>query len=81
MTVMFAFAVLLSTSLSNPVVIVTLVGLLSLVLAPLLYSLNYYCAKRLIEDESVRPGRLYRLWALSGIVFMTGAAGLYPYTP
>lgn len=80
MAVIFGFALLVNTLLPNPVLLVTLVGLVSLMIAPVLYSLNYYCATRLIEDESLRPGRPYRAWAGAGIAFMLGAALFYIYT-
>ena len=60
--------------------VVTLVGVVSLLVAPVLYTLNYYCVTRLIDDESLRPSPALRVWAGSGIVFMTLAASLYTYT-
>ncbi len=53
---------------------------MSLLVAPVLYSFNYYCVTRLIEDEAMRPGRALKLWAVGGIVLMTLAAGFYTYT-
>jgi len=79
MFAIFGFAVLVNTLLPNPVLMIQWVGLLSLMLAPLLYSLNYYCATRLAPAE-VRPSRAMRIWALTGIVFMAGAAGFYVFT-
>ncbi|MFQ5789320.1 MAG: hypothetical protein ACE5JI_02480 [Acidobacteriota bacterium] len=79
MAVIFVFAVAVNTLLPNPVLMVTLVGIISLLVAPVLYSLNYYCATRLIEDESMRPTGLMRLWALSGILIMTFAVGFSLY--
>ncbi len=55
-------------------------GVVSLLVAPVLYSFNYYCVTRLIEDEAMRPGRALKLWAVAGIVMMTLAAGFYTYT-
>ena len=80
MVVIFAFSLVTNTLLPNPVLVVTLVGVVSLLIAPVLYSLNYYCVTRLIEDESLRPSPALRAWAGAGIVFMTLAAALYTYT-
>jgi hypothetical protein len=79
MGLIFAFSVVFNTLLPNPVLMVQLVGILSLTLAPILYSLNYYCATRLAPDE-VRPSGVMRVWALLGIAFMAGAAGFFVYT-
>jgi hypothetical protein len=78
MAAIFTFAVAVNTVFPNPVVVVQLVGLLSLMLAPVLYSLNYYCATRLTPDD-VRPSRFMRAWALIGIAAMAGAAAFYVY--
>lgn len=80
MTVIFAFAVVVNTLVPNPVLMVTLVGVVSLLVAPVLYSLNYYCVTRLIDDPSMRPSRPMRLWALAGIVIMTFAVAFSLYT-
>lgn len=80
MVVIFAFSLITNTLLPNPVLVVTLVGVVSLLVAPVLYSFNYYCVTRLIEDEAMRPGRALKLWAVGGIVLMTLAAGFYTYT-
>ena len=80
MVVIFVFSLVTNTLLPNPVLVITLVGVVSLLIAPVLYSLNYYCVTRLIEDESLRPSRALRAWAGSGIVFMTLAAALYTFT-
>jgi Mn2+/Fe2+ NRAMP family transporter len=73
MVVIFAFAVAVNTLVPNPVLMVTLVGVVSLLVAPVLYALNYYCVTRLIPDESMRPSRAMRIWALAGILIMTFA--------
>lgn len=80
MGVIFTFAIVANTLLPNPVLMVSLVGVLSLMVAPILYSLNYYCATRLIEDEALRPSRRKRIWALAGIVFMALAGLFFTYT-
>jgi Mn2+/Fe2+ NRAMP family transporter len=79
MAAIFTFAVAVNTIFPSPVVVVQLVGLLSLMLAPVLYSLNYYCVTR-IAPEEVRPSGFLRAWALAGILFMAGAAAFYVYT-
>ena len=80
MVVIFAFSLVTNTLLPNPVLVVTLVGVVSLLVAPVLYGFNYYCVTRLIEDEAMRPGRGLRLWAMAGIVLMTVVAGFYTFT-
>jgi Mn2+/Fe2+ NRAMP family transporter len=80
MAVIFAFGVVVNTLVPNPVLMVTLVGVVSLLVAPVLYGLNYYCVTRLIADESMRPSRPMRIWALGGIVIMTLAVGFSIYT-
>ena len=80
MVVIFTFSLVTNTLLPNPVLVVTLVGVVSLLVAPILYAFNYYCVTRLIEDESMRPSLGLRLWAVAGMVFMTAAAGFYTYT-
>lgn len=80
MAVIFTFSIVVNTLVPNPVLLASLVGVLSLIIAPVLYSLNYYCVTRLIDDESMRPSRLKRIWALAGILFMMLAAGFYIYT-
>ncbi len=69
----FLFAVGANRILPNPVAMIQLVGIVSLLVAPVLYGLNYYCVTRLIDDESMRPSRALRVWALAGLVFMTFA--------
>jgi Mn2+/Fe2+ NRAMP family transporter len=80
MVLIFAFSLVTNTLLPNPVLVVTLVGVISLLIAPVLYGLNYYCVTRLIEDEALRPGTPLRAWAVAGMMFMTFAAGFYAYT-
>jgi hypothetical protein len=80
MAVIFAIGVVVNTLVPNPVLMVTLVGVVSLLVAPVLYGLNYYCVTRLIADESMRPSRPMRIWALGGIVIMTLAVGFSIYT-
>lgn len=80
MLVIFAFSLVTNTLLPNPVLVVTLVGVVSLAIAPVLYGMNYYCVTRLVDDEALRPSRMLCVWAAAGIVFMAGAALLYGST-
>jgi Mn2+/Fe2+ NRAMP family transporter len=79
MAAIFAFAVAVNTVMENPVLVVQWVGIISLLIAPILYSLNYYCVTRLAPEE-VRPSSVMRVWALVGILFMAGAGAFYMYT-
>jgi hypothetical protein len=79
MVAIFAFAVGVNTVIPNPVQVVQWVGTISLLIAPILYSLNYYCATR-IAPEEVRPSAPMRAWALFGILFMAAAGAFYTYT-
>ena len=79
MVVIFTFSLIMNTLIPNPALVVMYVGVVTLMLAPVLYSLNYYCVTRLIEDETMRPNKGLRLWALAGIVMMTFAAGFSVY--
>ena len=73
MAVIFAFAIGANYIFPNPVRMIQLIGLVSLAVAPILYGLNYYCVTRLIDDESMKPKRLLRLWGLAGLWLMTAA--------
>lgn len=80
MAAILTFSIVANTLIPNPVRMVTLVGVVSLLVAPVLYGLNYYCVTRLIDDESMRPSRPMRVWALAGIVIMTVAVGFSLYS-
>jgi uncharacterized membrane protein len=80
MLVIFGFSLVTNTLLPNPVLVVTLVGVVSLCIAPVLYGMNYWCVTRLIDDEAMRPSPALRAWAVVGIVFMAGAALFYAWT-
>ena len=80
MVVIFAFSLVTNTLIPNPVLVITIVGVVSLSMAPVLYGMNYYCVTRLIDDESMRPSRLLRAWAGAGLIFMTLAAAFYVFT-
>ena len=54
--------------------------MLSLLLAPVLFSLNYFCVTRLIDDSSYRPGPMMRVWAMLGIACMALAGAFSVYT-
>ncbi len=79
MIVIFGFIVVTNTLVPNPVLLVSLTGLLSLLVAPLLYVLNYYCVTRLIDDPELRPSRLNRIWGLAGIATMTLSVVFFLY--
>lgn len=72
--VILGVAVTVNTVFPNPVQLVTFVGVVSLLVAPILYGLNYYCATRVISDPTLRPGAGLRVWALTGLLLMTAAA-------
>jgi hypothetical protein len=78
MTAILAYSVAINTIIQNPVLMIQIVGQISLLVAPILYSLNYYCTTRLAPPD-VRPSPSMRAWALLGIVFMAGAAGFSLY--
>jgi hypothetical protein len=78
MTAIFAYSVAINTLIQNPVLMIQIVGQVSLTIAPILYSLNYYCVTRLAPAE-VRPSQAMRIWALFGIAFMAAAAGFSLY--
>lgn len=73
MLLIFVFAVGTIMVLPNPVLIVQYTGVISLLIAPLLFGLNYYCVTRLIDDPEMRPGAGLRLWGIAGIAIMTMA--------
>ncbi len=64
----------------NPVTLVTLVAIISLAIAPILYALNLYCVVRHIEDPKMRPSKAVTSLGLAGIVFMVFALGLTVFT-
>jgi len=66
--------------LRDPGVLVVVAAVASFVLAPLTYAFNTWCVTRRIDDPSLRPGRILRLWAIAGIVCMTGATALFLYS-
>jgi Mn2+/Fe2+ NRAMP family transporter len=73
MALIFLFAIATVLLLPDPVLIVQYTGVISLLVAPVLFGLNYYCVTRLIDDPAMQPGRLLRWWGLAGILLMTGA--------
>jgi len=79
MLIIFSFIVVTNTLVRNPVLLVSLTGLLSLLVAPVLYTLNYYCATRLIDDPDMRPSRFNRIWGLAGIITMTFSVVFFLY--
>jgi hypothetical protein len=72
-----ALAILEIAILPDPVLLVTVAAVVSFLLAPILYFLNYWCVTRLIEEPELRPGKALRVWAIAGILCATAAAGLF----
>lgn len=72
-----AFAFLMIVLVGNPVKLVMIVALVSLLVAPLYYGLNYYCVTRFIKDENFKPPMPARIIALAGIILMFAATSLY----
>ena len=79
MLVIVAMILITNTLIPNPVLLVSLTGLLSLLVAPLLYVLNYYCVTRLIDDEAMRPSLRIRIWGILGIITMTASVVFFLY--
>lgn len=79
MLVIFGFIVITNTLIPNPVLLVSLTGLLSLLVSPVLYVLNYYCVTRLIDDPALQPSRFTRLWGIAGIVTMSASVAFFLY--
>lgn len=63
----------------KPVELITAAALLSLVVSPLYYALNYYCVTRHVKDPALAPGRGLRMLALGGILFVLGASVVCVY--
>ncbi|RME23507.1 MAG: hypothetical protein D6806_11150, partial [Deltaproteobacteria bacterium] len=63
----------------NPVTLVTVVAIVSLALAPLLYALNLWCTTRHITDCSMRPHPAVILLGWLGVAGMILALGLTVY--
>jgi hypothetical protein len=63
----------------NPVTLVTAVALISLAVAPVLYSLNLYCVGRHIEDSSMRPTAATVVIGWMGVAFMLVAVAVTVY--
>jgi Mn2+/Fe2+ NRAMP family transporter len=64
----------------NPVTLVVAVSLISLAVAPALYTLNLYCVQRHIDDPRMRPHRLTTWLGWAGVVFMTTALAVTIYS-
>lgn len=76
-----AYALLSTTLLPNPVIMLLISGVATLIAGPLVYSLNYYCVTRLIDGQSMGLTLRDRYWAILGIVFMFVVVGLTIYAP
>jgi hypothetical protein len=59
---------------------VSLTGLLSLLVSPVLYVLNYYCVTRLIDDPALRPSMTNRIWGILGVVTMSASVVFFLYS-
>ncbi len=74
-----ALAIVEIAILPDPLLLVTVAAVVSFLLAPIQYFLNYWCVTRLIEEPEFRPGKALRAWAILGIVCATAAAALFLY--
>jgi Mn2+/Fe2+ NRAMP family transporter len=73
------YAILSNTLMPNPVVMVLISGVATLIVGPMVYGLNYYCVTRHIDDPELQLGLPTKVWALAGIFFMFGVAVLTAY--
>jgi Mn2+/Fe2+ NRAMP family transporter len=80
MLAMTAVSLVIVGAVADPVALITILGAVTFVFSPVYCVANYFCVTRLIEDERFRPGKIARAVAMAGIVFMTGATGLFVYT-
>lgn len=64
---------------NRPVELVLVAGVITFLLSPIYYLLNYYCVTRLIEDKELRPNQINRMLAILGIIAMTFASIIYIY--
>ncbi len=69
-------AVLTIFLVGNPVTLVTVVALISLAVAPVLYALNIWCVTRHISDKKLRPPRPLVWLACAGVAFMVLAVAV-----
>jgi Mn2+/Fe2+ NRAMP family transporter len=74
------YAVLSNTLLPDPVVMVLISGVATLIVGPMVYGLNYYCVTRHISDPELQLSTPAKIWALFGIFFMFGVTILAAYT-
>lgn len=65
--------------IGNPVTLVVTVSIISLAIAPLLYSLNLYCVRRDISDPELKPAKPTIIIGWIGVVFMIVALALTIY--
>jgi hypothetical protein len=66
-------------AVGNPVLVVTGAALVSLAVAPLLYTLNLLCVRRDIDEAMFQPSRITIGIAWAGIVVMLVALGMSVY--
>jgi Mn2+/Fe2+ NRAMP family transporter len=66
--------------IGNPVTLVLAVSLISLGIAPILYSLNLYCVQRDITEQALKPARATVVIGWIGVVLMVIALAVTIYT-
>ncbi|GAF86068.1 unnamed protein product, partial [marine sediment metagenome] len=64
---------------NRPVELVLVAGVITFLLSPVYYLLNYYCVTRLIKDKELRPNQINRMLAILGIIAMTFGSIIYIY--
>ncbi len=74
-----ALAALFIAWIGNPVTLVTVVALVSLVAAPVLYGLNLHCIKRDVRDQALQPSPWIVGLGWAGTAVMVLALGLAFY--
>ncbi|MCP4603658.1 MAG: divalent metal cation transporter [Proteobacteria bacterium] len=73
------FAAVTLITVGNPVALVTIVALISLTIAPILYGLNLYCVRRHINDPSLCPASWTIALGWLGVILMIVALGVTFY--
>ena len=73
------FAAATLCTIGNPVTLVTIVALISLSVAPVLYALNLFCVQHHIHGQDLRPARITVVlgWIGVGILFITLGVTVY----
>jgi hypothetical protein len=73
------FAAVCLLYVGNPVLLVTIVALVSLAVAPVLYGLNLYCTSRHIADPAMKPSRWTMALGCAGCLLMLAAFAVTVY--